>query len=255
MSRSISVQIVALTLLLPCIAQADDMGDADGTATPTVRRQQPTAGGAAQDSHQHHHHHAAAGDGSPGRPDDHAPIGVMGEHMHPAGGWMLSYRYMFMKMDGSRDGDSRVSDGNVLRQFPVTPTEMDTQMHMFGAMYAPIDQVTLMAMLPLIQKDMDHITRSAREFSTDTFGVGDFKFSAMLRLWENETHHFHLNAGMSFPTGSTSETDDTPMGNVRVPYPMQLGSGTYDLLPGSWACPASRPGWRRWWWAVRWAQR
>ena len=36
-------------------------------------------------------------------PDDHAPIGVMGDHAHKAGEWMLFYRYGFMKMDGNRD--------------------------------------------------------------------------------------------------------------------------------------------------------
>ena len=42
---------------------------------------------------------------------------------------------------------------------------------------------------------------------------------------------------MSLPTGSITETDQilTPMGmtpSPRMPYPMQLGSGTVDLQPG-----------------------
>ena len=229
MKLRLSVSLLALTLLCPALLRADDLGGSDEPAPPATRRQRPADTPAAPEAaHQHHH----GGDGGVGRPDDYAPNGVMGDHMHPAGGWMLSYRYMFMNMDGSRDGDSRVGDGSVLRRYPITPTAMDTQMHMFGVMYAPIDQLTLMAMLPLVQKDMDHITRAGGKFSTNTFGVGDFKLSAMVRLWENETHHVHLNAGMSFPTGSITEKDDTPMGNVRLPYPMQLGSGTFDLLPG-----------------------
>jgi len=40
------------------------------------------------------------------RPDGHAPIGVMGDHTHEAGEWMLSYRYRLMFMDGNRDGTS-----------------------------------------------------------------------------------------------------------------------------------------------------
>jgi len=41
-------------------------------------------------------------DVSSARPDGHAPIGVMGEHTHKAGEWMLSYRYrnMFMSETG-----------------------------------------------------------------------------------------------------------------------------------------------------------
>ena len=38
---------------------------------------------------------------------------------------------------------------------------------------------------------------------------------------------------MSLPTGSTDERDATPADpNAVLPYPMQLGSGTFDLLPG-----------------------
>jgi hypothetical protein len=53
------------------------------------------------------------------RPDSHAPIGVMGEHMHEAGGVMLSYRYMRMSMDGNRDRTERIGRGGVLADFPV----------------------------------------------------------------------------------------------------------------------------------------
>jgi len=194
MSRSICIPLLALTLFLPGTAPADDLDDADGSAPPAARRQQPAAPATpAADPHAHHH---GGDDGGVARPDSHAPIGVMGDHMHAAGEFMLSYRYMFMNMDGSRDGDDSISDGRVLRDYPVTPTSMDTQMHMFGLMYAPLDQVTLTAMLPLVQKDMDHITRLGGKFSVDTFGVGDFKLGALVRLWENETHHFHLNAAL-----------------------------------------------------------
>ncbi|GAF93076.1 unnamed protein product, partial [marine sediment metagenome] len=57
--------------------------------------------------------------------DDHAPIGVMGDHTHDAGEWMVSYRYMRMRMDGNRDNDDRVSATSVLRDYPVAPTRMD----------------------------------------------------------------------------------------------------------------------------------
>ena len=39
-----------------------------------------------------------------GRPDGHAPIGVMGDHMHKKGEYMMSYRYMTMNMGGLLDG-------------------------------------------------------------------------------------------------------------------------------------------------------
>lgn len=166
------------------------------------------------------------------RADSHAPIGVMGDHMHLSDEFMLSYRFMNMNMDGSRSGSERISDAEVLEDFMVTPTEMDMQMHMVGAMYALNDDLTLMAMVPFLRNDMNHLTRMGGNFETKTSGISDVSLSGMYRLYGSDTHQLHLNAGLSFPTGSIDERDDTPMGNVVLPYPMQLGSGTYDLLPG-----------------------
>lgn len=39
-------------------------------------------------------------------PDDHAPLGVMGDHVHNAGEFMVSYRFSRMSMEGNRDGTS-----------------------------------------------------------------------------------------------------------------------------------------------------
>ena len=168
------------------------------------------------------------------RADDHAPIGVMGDHTHKQGEVMFSYRYMFMKMDGLRDGTDDLSTGDVLEQFMVTPTDMDVQMHMFGAMYAVTNKLTLMGMIPYIKKSMNHVTRMGGRFKTQSEGFGDFKLTGLYKImdWGNN-NNLILNFGLSFPTGSIDEKDRTPMGpNQQLPYPMQLGSGTWDLLPG-----------------------
>lgn len=173
------------------------------------------------------------------RPDSHAPIGVMQDHVHKKGEWMVSYRYMRMEMDGNRDGTSRVSAADVVDPngfgFMVTPTEMTMEMHMFGAMYAPSGSVTLAAMVPYIDVQMDHITRGGQEFRTSASGVGDISLAALVTVHESEFSHVHLNLGFTAPTGSIDEEDQTPasMGSdVQLPYPMQLGSGTWDLRPG-----------------------
>lgn len=196
---------------------------------------------------------------SPIHAHGHAPIGVMGDHMHKKGEWMLSYRYMNMDMEGSRDGETELSPeaiiANTANRFfgapmqpanlRIVPTQMTMEMHMFGAMYAPTDWLTLMLMTNYTEKSMDHVTfngaGTARigTFTTKTKGLGDTKIAGLFRLYDNGTHHIHLNAGLSLPTGSNTKRDDvlTPVAggtisNVRLPYPMQLGSGTVDLLPG-----------------------
>jgi hypothetical protein len=172
------------------------------------------------------------------RPDSHAPIGVMGAHTHNKGEFMFTYRYMNMFMNKNRDGTDNVSDNDVLQDFLVTPTEMTTQMHMFSSMYGLNDTVTLVAMFPYIMKSMKHKNRMGVKFRTHSGGIGDIKLGSLWRLYAFETpsigaHRFHLNTLVSLPSGDIKPTDDTPLGNNSLlPYPMRLGSGTVDLLPG-----------------------
>ena len=172
------------------------------------------------------------------RADSHAPIGVMGDHRHEKGEVMLSYRYMYMAMEGSRNGTTSLDDAGIVDpaggNFMVTPTKMPMSMFMFGAMFAPAERVTLMAMLPILDYSMDHITRAGGSFTTESGGLGDVKLGAMIGLAEWGDQSLHLNAQVSIPTGSIEEQDVLPTSNgneVQLPYPMQVGSGTFDLMP------------------------
>ena len=192
------------------------------------------------------------------KPDSHAPIGVMGDHLHKKGEFMLSYRYMRMTMKDNLVDSDDISPETIVTTIPnrffgnpgmpptlrVVPVEMTMDMHMVGAMYAPSDNVTLMLMGMIVSNDMDHITfqggigtNQLGVFTTSASGLGDTRFSALISLSKKENTRIHANVGLSIPTGSITETDDilTPMNmtpTVRIPYPMQLGSGTWDFLPG-----------------------
>ncbi len=176
---------------------------------------------------------AAQTEWTSGRPDGHAPIGVMGDHTHAAGEFMLSYRFMRMNMDGNRSGTDEVTTQAVLSDFMVSPLRMPMNMHMVGLMYAPSDAVTLMGMVPYITQSMDHETRMGGLFTTESSGIGDVSLSALIGLKREGSTRAHLTLGASAPTGGTDERDVTPMGPdpVRLPYPMQIGSGTFDFRP------------------------
>ena len=171
------------------------------------------------------------------RPDGHAPIGVMADHGQRKGELMLSYRYMQMSMEQNFDGNSRVRDRDILsptgENFRVTPQWMDMEMHMFGLMASPMDHLTLMLMLPYSHLEMGHLRRDGVEFTTEAEGWGDLKLTGIYELYHGERSALLLNLGLSAPTGSTSKEDVIPgLGKTRLPYPMQIGSGTWDLLPG-----------------------
>lgn len=172
---------------------------------------------------------------SSGRPDGHAPIGVMADHTHEKGEMMLSYRFMYMSMDGLRTGTTGLTRDDVLQSYPVTPVKMPMKMHMVGVMFAPSSRITLMTMVPFVSMDMDHVTRMGGAFTTEASGVGDVKAQAMVTVFDRNRMKVHVNAGVSLPTGSIDESDVTPASGgqeVRLPYPMQTGSGTFDLTPG-----------------------
>lgn len=170
------------------------------------------------------------------RVDAHAPIGVMGDHTHKTGEVMLSYRYMTMRMEGNRNGDKRLSNAQVRgKGFMVVPDDMTMQMHMFGAMYAPSDNLTLMAMISYKRKSMNHVAGAplgSVNFKTTSEGIGDLKLSGLYQLQHDAHHTLHATFGVSLPTGSVNEGDNTPSGRTRLPYAMQLGSGTVDVIMG-----------------------
>jgi len=173
------------------------------------------------------------GMGSMMRPDMAPPQGVIGGMSPQAGDIMPSLQYMRMRMNGNRDGTTDVSTAEVLSQYPVAPLNMDVDMLMAGVMYGITDDISVMAMIPYVWKSMDHVTRTGVDFTTKSDGVGDLRLIGGFDVYKSGAHTINLSAGLSFPTGSTDERDDTPMGpNQLLPYPMQNGSGTIDVLPG-----------------------
>lgn len=201
-------------------------------------------------------------------PEGHAPIMVMGEHMHKAGEYMVSLRHMDMSMSGNLNGSNDIADSAVLNianshatpgQLRVVPQKMDMKMTMLGAMYAPSDTVTLMLMAMHMENTMTLKTYHAMNktllgsFKSQSEGAGDTTVGALIHGGDTASGKWHYGVALSLPTGSIKQTGTvlTPMNMTqagkRLPYPMQLGSGSYDLKPsltynGDWG----NANWGRW---------
>src|SRR5882724_12256296 len=94
---------------------------------------------------------------------------------------------------------------------------------------------------------MNHVTRDGFRFTETSEGLGDLQLRGLYTVYAREgfRHRFLLNAGISIPTGSIDEKDfgpDRSLGRARLEYPMQLGSGTVDLLPGLTYLGQTEPG-------------
>ena len=168
------------------------------------------------------------------RPDGHAPISVMGDHTHGKGEIMFSYRYMYMNMEDLNRGSSSIDFSEAILpvgNYMVTPTSMPMNMHMLGMMYAPSDRVTLVAMANYMSMSMDHITAAGGAFTTESSGISDTKISALYKFFNKNKQQLHGQIGLSIPTGSIEIMDVIPASapnEVILPYPMQIGSGTWD---------------------------
>ncbi len=146
---------------------------------------------------------------------------------------MLSYRYMPMWMKDNLQGMTKTDNETIFQDYMVAPQKMNMAMHMFGVMHATSNRLTLMVMMNVISKDTELLTKMGQSFSTKSSGFGDIKLTALYGLFNKNRQSLHLNVGLSIPTGSIDEKSDTPAGdNMQLPYPMQIGSGTWDILPG-----------------------
>ncbi len=174
--------------------------------------------------------------------DSHAPITVMSDHMHKSGEVMFSYRFNHMVMKNVMNGTKKLSIESVTTRpngasdgsgtYMNSPISMKMDMHMFGAMYAPNDNLTLMAMGSFLKKEMTQqrmrMAGSGR-FDVNSSGIGDTRISGLIKLFNNNFFNTHLGIGLSLPTGSIDKRDNTPVSSsARLGYSMQNGSGTYD---------------------------
>jgi len=199
----------------------------------------------------------AHGEGASGsRADLHAPISIMGDHTHKKGEVMISLRSMSMSMSGNVRGSNDISDEEIVTTIAnntsaapptlrIVPQEMTVDMHMLGIMYAPTDALTLMAMASRVDRRMTLTTFQGAsgttplgDFETQGSGFGDVKVGFLLAAAERNFHKLHFNFVLSIPTGSIEESDTilTPAGQqveVRLPYTMQVGSGTHDVNIGA----------------------
>ena len=163
------------------------------------------------------------------RPDSHAPIGVMRDHVHNASEWMLSYRVGYMPMTGNLTGTTPQSIDSVLKEYAVAPTAMPMTMHMVGGMLGITDNLTVSVMGGYANRVMDHERRTGAVFERENGGMTDTSINLLYELYSNTQSRLQVNTGVSVPTGAI---DDRKPDGTLFAYPMQLGSGTYDVLPG-----------------------
>jgi len=184
------------------------------------------------------------------RPDAYAPAGIMTDHVHENGEFGIAYSFMNVQMQGNMSGTTSVSDNDIFKNYMMSPAKMNMQMHMLMPMYGITNKLSVMAMVSynvnsmsmhmmpmedmmMHMPGMNMSNYNSMPTTSRSSGLGDTKIYALYNMLKNCCHRLVLGAGVSLPTGSIMAKGTTMQStNDVLPYNMQLGTGTYNLLPG-----------------------
>ncbi|MEY2690116.1 MAG: hypothetical protein RL375_4316 [Pseudomonadota bacterium] len=209
------------------------------------------------------HGHGPHSPHSPRGPHVPAPAGVMFGHMlTEPGASMLGVRFMDVRQGGPvRQGRAVADDAQIVAggcpgtECGLVPAGMRMRMHMLDIGYVPAPGLQLMLMPQFV--DMSMSSRQLDGGPTDvhsahtvhaTGGLGDTTVAALFSLDTSPQRQLHLGLGLSIPTGDVDVRLRRNHGEDPgfIHYGMQLGSGTWDLLP-------SLTGTQRWRdWSLGW---
>jgi hypothetical protein len=183
-----------------------------------------------------------------------APLGVFGADMPPEGRLVLSIIPQFANLSHRLKGTRSVSPEEVVATTPWfidprktvrgVPQNIAVATQTVSLAYGVTKDIAVVVTAGMIEKNLDFltfkgasgITRLGPSY-TGTDSLSDFTGSAIYRVYEDSMHRIQLNLGMSFPTGSNHSafTLLQPTGvylTSRAFYSMQLGAGTFDVMPG-----------------------
>lgn len=175
------------------------------------------------------------------RPDGFGPPGVTGHFVMDAGEILWSFTYSRVDMQGNRAGTTPVSVAEVLDIFPVAPLSLLTQTLNLELRMGLTDRLTFAASIPFQFRDAEDtfgqtavggfvVTSVLGTFTDD---IGDLKLNALLSLLpEGGPHLLTAGLGVSVPVGEIDErASDLTGTRVQLPFNMQTGSGSWELIP------------------------
>ena len=183
-----------------------------------------------------------------------APLGVFGADMPPAGKLVVSIIPQFANFSHILQGTRRVSSEEVVTTTPWfrsptvklrgAPQNTAVATQTVSLAYGVTKDLAVVVTAGMAEKNLDFltfkgaagITRLGMSY-TGTDSLTDFTASAIYRVYQDPIHRIQVNLGMSFPTGGDHNTftllqADGTVATSRAFYPMQLGTGTFDIMPG-----------------------
>lgn len=183
------------------------------------------------------------------------PIGIFGLDIPAPGKLVLSVTPTFANLSGLLMGRQRVFNEYVVSTTPfvlnpqqtirILPQNIAVRTQIVGLNYGITKDLCVVLNAGMIEKSLEALVFKgasgiqplARNYP-DTASLTDFNLSGVYRVYQDDVHRVQISLGVSVPTGSNHATFNNfvlPSGvaaNIRAFYGMQLGTGTYDVMPG-----------------------
>jgi hypothetical protein len=178
---------------------------------------------------------------TPNRPDAQGPVSLSEDRTLSVGEIQVALKYFRTQMEGQGAGTDSLTLNQVLRLFDVVPSRLLTQGFSLDLLVGLTQHVTVAASGTFAQKTMDNLAGLDGQssvfllYQTETSGLQDVKVSALYNVYDGGPMRVHVHGGVSVPVGAIDVDAVTPRSDpspAQLPYPLQLGSGTFDLLPG-----------------------
>ncbi len=174
------------------------------------------------------------------RPDAFAPTGITGDHLMPAGEFMISVVFQNQNMEGNLWGTDSLDVDDILEFWTVAPVNMSSTSSTIYFLIGVTESLTLEGTVVATHVRMENWMPGTSSdsyffYETSELGIGDVKVSALWSIFDEGPYRAHIHAGVSLPVGMVNSTGSNPFSggqSVYLGYPMQIGSGTFDFLPG-----------------------
>lgn len=158
--------------------------------------------------------------------------------------WEISAAFRKLDIGGYKTGTTDLTFGEVLfspgetrtsQNYPVVPTFICQSAFTVSARYKLNETTAIGVQVPILSQETEHISSvpGFADFTLTSKGVGDIAISLTHKAISDKNKNLSIQAGIRVPTGDINVEGDTPRNGTgtleRLPYTMQLGSGTLDL--------------------------
>lgn len=166
------------------------------------------------------------------RQDARPPAGIQGGQMIQEGDLRIQYTLGRGSYGDVRFGTETVPFLDVLDYYSGAPLDRTEMSHRVSLEYGFLEWVTLAVSAAWLQNSRNLANEDVL-VSNDASGISDITAAALVKIFDEDGITAHLNGAIEIPTGSIEKVGADLGGTTRLlPYDMQMGSGSFTLVPG-----------------------